>query len=155
MRKHKQPSAKQLKAIALLAANPRMTKTQAALEAGYKPSVARVATRAIFDKPLVKTWLDNYRYTLNQYNIHPQRLASKLDELLDASNPIITMAGPLLDKEGKPVLRPDRKIQLETVKVIHEVFDIKAKGEESGDGKLKRRMTIEEFEEQEQVIQGD
>jgi hypothetical protein len=138
--------------IALLAANPKMSKMQAALQAGYAHSTARNASKNVLDKPLVKTWLDNYRYTIEKAGLTQDRIASKLNELLDASNPIITMAGPLIDKKtGKQVMRPDRKIQLETVKVYHEIFGVKTNGESKNTEGLKRRMTLEEFEDKEGI----
>ncbi len=149
-RKHKKPSEKQLKVIALLEANPDLTPTEAGRLAGYSENTVKNMGKNVMQKPLVKSLLDNYQYELNQHGINPARMASKMNELLDASNPIITMAGPLIDKDGKIVMRPDRKIQLGTMKLLHDVYDIKP-GTKEKEG-LKRRVTLEEFEEG--IIQG-
>ena len=130
---HKMPSDRALKAIALKAANPTMSKRQAALEAGFSLTTAHNAAQNIFEKPLVQSWLDNYKYALNKNKVTPQRLASKLNTLLDAT--VTTKAGEV----------PDNRIQLETVKVIHDVFGVKA--EQSPN--LKRRLTIDEYENKE------
>lgn len=99
-----------------------MSKRQAVLEAGFSPSTAHNATVNVFNKPIVQTWLDNYKYTLAKNKINPQRLASTLDKLLD-------------DK--------DSRIKLDTVRTLHDVFGVKDKPIEG----LKRRMTLEEFED--------
>ncbi len=150
-KRHKKPSEKQLKVIALLEENPDLTPTEAGRLAGYSENTVKNMGKNVMQKPLVKSLLDNYQYELNQHGINPARMASKMNELLDASNPIITMAGPLIDKEtGEIVMRPDRKIQLGTMKLLHDVYGVKPDIKEK-EG-LKRRVTLEEFEEG--VIQG-
>ena len=147
MAKHKQPSEKQLKVVALLAANPTMKPVEAGRRAGYAESTLHNIKANILDKPLVQSWLENYQYTLNRYNVNPERLASKLDELLDAETPVITAFGVLRDKEtGQAITRPDRKTQVEALKIIHEVFQVKASSNKNQEG-LKKRLTLEEFED--------
>lgn len=145
----KQPSDRQLKAIAIRAANPTMSKKDAALQAGYPLSTARNATQNIFGRPLVQTWLEQYQYTIEKAGLTKKKVARKLNELLEASTPVITIAGPLIDKEtGKPVMRPNHKLQLETIKVYNEIFGV-TKQEPSSPDKLKRKITLEEYEEKE------
>jgi len=141
------PSDKQLKAIALRAANPKMSKRQAALQAGYSPSTAHNATRSIFSRPLVQSWIENYRIVVEKAGLTQERVARKLDELIDASY-------DLRDKKTGEVIAtvPNQKLQLETVKVWHEIFDVKGTESKPNDG-VKRRFTLEEFEEKE-TIQG-
>lgn len=148
-RKHKKPSEKQLKVVALLEANPDLSPTEAGRLAGYSENTVKNMGKNVMQKPLVKSLLDNYRYELTQHNINPARLASKMDELLDASNPIITLAGPLKDADGKQVVRPDRKTQLGAMKLLHDIYGVKPDKENEG---LKRRVTLEEFDEG--IIQG-
>ena len=149
-RRHKKPSEKQLKVVALLEANPDLSPTEAARLAGYAENTVKNVGVNVMKKPLVQTLLDNYRYELRQHNINPARLAAKMDEWLDASDPIITIAGPLRDKDGNVVMKPDRKSQIAAGKLLHDVYGVKADPKES-EG-LKRRMTIEEYEEKEIIV---
>jgi hypothetical protein len=154
-RKHKKPSDKQLKFLALIEENPLMPIPEAARLAGYAESTVHNVGRAVLNKPMVKSLLDNYRYELQNHGVNPARLAKKIDELLEASNPVYTKFGqPVIDKQtGKQMMRPDRKIQLGTVKLIHDVYGVKADPKES-EG-IKRRLTLEEFEDKEGVINGE
>ena len=144
-RSHKKPTTKQLKVLALLQENPRMTPTQAGRLAGYAPSTIRTMKRNVLSKPIVQSLLDNYRYQLSQHNINPERLAKKLDQLLDAKDVIVDRNGVLTDEEGNTMYKEDRKAQVEAIKLLHEVYNVKAERTEG----LKRRMTLEEFEEKE------
>src|SRR6266702_1212873 len=146
--KHKKPSEKMLKVVALLEENPNMTPTEAGRKAGYAPNTVKNIGKNVMNKPLVKSILDNYRYELEKHGINPQRLAKKMDELLDASDPIITMTGVLRDKEGNIITKKDRKTQLVAMKLLHDVYQVNIKETEG----LKRRLTIEEFEEKEGII---
>lgn len=145
-KRHKKPSERQLKVVALLEANPEMTPTEAARLAGYAPNTVKNAGVNIIQKPLVKSLLDNYQYELTQHNINPARLATKMDELLESSF-------DLRDKRTGEVIAsvPNHKIQLGAVKLLHEVYGVKA-DTKPAEG-LKRRMVLEEFDEKE-VLQG-
>jgi hypothetical protein len=147
MARYKLPSDRQLKAIALKAANPQMSKREAVLQAGFSPATAHNATKNVFSKPLIQTWIENYRHTIERAGLTQERVAGKLNELLDASF-------DLRDKKTGAVIAsvPNQKLQLETVKVYNEIFDVKGTESKPKEG-LKRRVTLEEFEEGE-VLQG-
>ena len=133
MRKHKMPSDRALKAIALYTTNEGMSKREAALQAGFSPTTAWNASKNIFDKPLVRTWLDNYKYVIEKAGLTQDRLANKLNELIDAQT----------DKGD-----PDYNIQLQTIKVYHEIFGLNKVSAPEG---LKRRLTLDEFETKESI----
>jgi hypothetical protein len=149
-KKHKQPSDKQAKFLALLEADPTRRPVDVAREVGYSENTIKNLKANVLNRPVVKSLLDNYRYQLEQNGINPQRLARKLDQLLDAKDPVVTVIGLLKDKEGNQIYREDRKTQLGAMKLLHDVYGVTASKEE---GKLKRRLTLEEFEEKEQLVE--
>lgn len=142
------PPERTLKAIELLANNPKMSYMEAGIQSGYSRSTSRNFKGNILDKPKVISWLEKYKIKLGKYNIDQDRLALKLDALLDAKRPISRISGKT--KTGRirytHEMVDDHRTQLETVKIIHEIFGVSKQPVEVSQG-LSRRMTLEEFDQ--------
>lgn len=136
---------KQMKAIALVSTDPLMGGQEAMIKAGYSKATARNAKQQLFNKPSVKPWLENYRDVIRKAGLTQFAVASKLNELLNAHDPIYNSKGQLIAET------PNYRIQLETIKVYHDIQSVKDQNTPQG---LTKRITLETFEEQEGILEG-
>lgn len=130
----KQPTLKQIKALQYM--NQGMTKRSAMLKAGYSVAAANHPKQALMEKKSVRKILRGMADELQDVGLTQAYMANKVAEFMEASKIHSSPTEP--DREV-----PDYQTQVRGYNIWKDAME-KAEGGES-EGKVKRKLTIEEF----------
>lgn len=119
------------------------SKRKAMLQAGYSQKMANNPDR-LMKSQAIRTVVERFQLELKDVGITTAYLASKYAEWLDASQPLVTMAGVVKDEAGKVVTKPLYQVQLEAGKMLRDVMNIVPQKEKMPEGAT-GKMTLEKF----------
>ena len=129
--KRNRPTIKQVKTLQNLKEG--MNMTQAMTKAGYSGTVAKRG-RVFFQQKGVQTYLKGLREYVTEAGLTNQKMAEKFKEWIDAEKVVTSHTEP--DKSV-----PDYETQLKTFDRWKDLMEMG----EGGNPKIKRRLTVEEF----------
>ena len=141
------PTLKQIKALQYM--NQGMSKRQALIKAGYSESVYSHPQKAFMQKKGVRQIIDTMVGELNDAGLTTAYMVNKFKEWMESQQSVVTKGGQVIE------IGPDHQLQLAAYREWKKIID-----QEKGDnpnGKVKRKMTIEEFVtgEEQEVINGN
>lgn len=110
-----------------------MSVRKAMIKAGYSIQTANHGVTNFKSKSFISA-VQDIRKELLDIGVTPQRIAKKINDLLDAKKAIV------VDKQIELV--DDNQIQSKTVDQVRDIWGM---GEGDANGKVKRRLTVEEF----------
>jgi len=138
----RRPTPKQIKALQFKRQG--LSTRQALIQAGYSMHVANKGNR-FFEQIGVQNHLSSLVTYLESLGLNEQRMAEKIKEFIEAEEPIIKTFGPVKDAEGNELRKPDRRTQIEGVKLWHEILKDIRNENDGKNRKIKREMKITEY----------
>lgn len=129
------PTVKQLAALEIMKANPRMSKGEAMRKAGYSDLTSRSPKQNLLDLPGTEVALDEYQIELAGLGLTHKKVAQKINQFIDAKKPFSSHTEP--DK-----MIDDWQTQIKAVEMLRGDLDINKTQDSSN---LKRRIVAEEF----------
>lgn len=134
-------SARQIKVAQYLAQG--MSRQGAFIKAGYSWKTAHASQQKVQGKTIQKE-LQKQLVWLDKYKVNSERIAQKLDELLEHEEYVSDGArGLARDKEGNFLKKPDGMIQLAALRTANQI--IQQEKRPMGEGRIKRELSIREY----------
>jgi len=131
-----QPTVKQVKALQNI--NQGMSVRKALIEAGYSIKTANKST-LFFKAKGVQSAIMGLKMEIQNIGITNKRIAAKFNEWIDAKKKISTKQGIIIDE--------DYPTQLAAFDRMKDIWN----ADENPGGKVKRKLTIEEYVNEEEV----
>ena len=141
-KKNRPATQKQITALKLI--NDGMSPHEAMLKAGYSTKAAQHPKRFLMKAQAIQSLVERFHLELRDEGITTAYLAKKYAQWLDAEDPVISLAGPVKDKEtGQLLTKPNYRVQIEAAKMLKDIFNLTPEKKDSEN--LSRRVTLEEF----------
>lgn len=147
IRRRTQPTIKQIKTLVLM--NQGKSKRAAMIQSGYKVDVAEKPRREFFKSPAVQAMIQSMASELANEGLTVEYMKGKFKEWLEAEKIDHSHTSP-------DQLVPDYDVQLKAYDKWKKIMDEHNQGVmgNNGLGKVKRKLTIEEFVSDSEQQQG-